>query len=67
MAEIPWWAWIAIVAIVMWGIIMVANTVAHRPRANDTSAADREEIERLKRRIEDLEHRMNRRDESSSP
>jgi len=60
MAEIPWWAWIAIVAIVMWGIIMVANTFANRPQANDASAADREEIERLKRRVEELEYRVNR-------
>ncbi len=62
MAEIPWWAWIAIVAIVMWGVIMVANTLAHRPRPNEVSAADRDEIERLKRRVEDLEYRLNRRD-----
>ena len=62
MSETPWWAWIAIVAIVMCGIIMVANTVAHRPRTNDTSAADREEIEQLKRRVEELEYRLNRRD-----
>ncbi|GAA4105928.1 hypothetical protein [Enteractinococcus coprophilus] len=62
MAEIPWWAWIAIVAIIMWGIIMVANTIAQRPRSNDTTATDRDEIERLKRRVDDLEHRLNRRD-----
>lgn len=62
MAEIPWWAWIAIVAIVVWGILMVANTVVSRPRANDTSEADREEIERLKRRVEELEYRVNRGD-----
>ena len=62
MAEIPWWAWIAIIAIIMWGIIMVANTIAQRPRSNDTTTTDRDEIERLKRRVDDLEHRLNRRD-----
>lgn len=62
MTEIPWWAWIAIVAIVMWGVIMVANTLSQRPRSNDTSTMDRDEIERLKRRVEDLEHRLNRRE-----
>ena len=62
MAEIPWMAWIAIVAIVMWGVITVVNTIAQRPRANDTSVADSEEIERLKRRVDELEDRLNRRD-----
>lgn len=62
MAEIPWWAWIAIVAIVMWGVIMVANTIAHRPRSNETLAVDRDELERLKRRVDDLEYRLYRRE-----
>jgi len=62
MAEIPWWAWIAIVALVMGGLITITHTLARRPRVDDTSAADREEIARLKRRIEDLEYRLNRGD-----
>lgn len=62
MAEIPWWAWIAIVAIIIGGVITVANTFAQRPRADGLSTVDRDEIERLKRRIDDLEYRLNRRD-----
>ena len=62
MAEIPWWAWIAIVAIVIWGIITVANTIAHRPRSDSAAEYNREEIERLKRRVDELEYRLNRRE-----
>lgn len=62
MAEIPWWAWIAIIAIVMWGLMMIANSLAYRTARKDPSAIDREEFERLKRRVEDLEYRAGRRD-----
>lgn len=62
MAEIPWWGWVVIVAIIVGGMIAMTNAIAQRPRSHDTSAVDREEIERLKRRVEDLEYRLNRRD-----
>lgn len=62
MTEFPWFAWIPIVAIIMWGLITVANTIAQRPSAKNPADVDRDEFDRLKRRVEDLEHRANRRD-----
>lgn len=60
MAEIPWFAWIAIVGIVVWGLVAAVGSTTGRPHKSGDDAAHREEIEHLKRRIEDLEARLNR-------
>lgn len=60
MAEIPWWAWIAIVAITMWGLLSAVHIIAQRPSAGAGNEPEREEMERLKRRVDELEYRLNR-------
>lgn len=60
MAGIPWWAWIAIVAIIMWGLVTIVGTISHRNAPAEPE--DAEELERLKRRVDDLEYRMGRLD-----
>lgn len=48
----PWFAWIAIVAIVAWGLIAVISMTTGRPLP---SGANRDEVEQLKKRIAELE------------
>lgn len=52
MAEIPWFAWIAIVAIIIWGITMVVGTVTGRDLPG---SANSDEFEKLKKRVKELE------------
>ena len=60
MTGIPWFAWIAIVGIVVWGLVAAVGSITGRPHVSGDDAAQRDEIEHLKRRIEDLEARLNR-------
>lgn len=48
----PWFAWIAIVAIVVWGVIAVISMTTGRPLP---SGAKRDEVEELHKRIAELE------------
>lgn len=57
MAEIPWFAWIAIVAIVMWGLVMIFSRNAH---SNGKTTDQRNEIEDLQHRMTELEARLHR-------
>lgn len=56
MEHIPWFAWIAIVAIVMWGLVM-SSLMSSR---GDQDDEQRREIDSLKRRVEELETKLNR-------
>lgn len=60
MAEIPWFAWIAIVAIIMWGLVMIVGNLTGRQHKAQKGSSDREEIEYLRRRIEELEAQLRR-------
>ncbi|GAA1125952.1 hypothetical protein [Citricoccus alkalitolerans] len=52
----PWFAWIAIIAILVWGGIMVFSMVTGKAiPGSDGESTDPEELERLKKRIEALE------------
>ena len=48
----PWFAWIAIVAIIVFGITQIIGLATGRSLSK---GADAEEIEQLKKRIEELE------------
>lgn len=60
METIPWFAWIAIVAIIMWGIVMVVGSITGRSMPSSRSSADQTEIEHLKQRVSELEARLGR-------
>lgn len=62
METIPWFAWIAIIAIIVWGVLSVINTLSQRTSDRAANHSENEEIELLKRRVEDLEYRFNHRD-----
>lgn len=60
MEMIPWFAWIAIVAIVVWGAVAI---FARKPQQSQTSAVQddyRRDIDRLERRVEQLEAHLYR-------
>lgn len=57
MAEIPWFAWIAIVAIIIWGITMVVGTVTGRDLPG---SANSDEFDKLKKRVKELEKQAGR-------
>ena len=60
MEIIPWFAWIAIVAIVMWGLVMVAGSITGRPMLSSRNGANQAEIDQLKRRVSELEMQIDR-------
>lgn len=51
MEYIPWFAWIAIMGVLVWGVIQVVNITKTRGAARGSQ-------EELKHRIEALEHRF---------
>ncbi|GAA1683059.1 hypothetical protein GCM10010977_30880 [Citricoccus zhacaiensis] len=51
----PWFAWIAIIAILVWGGITVFSMVSGKPLPWSENESDPQELERLKKRIEALE------------
>ncbi|NUL44660.1 hypothetical protein F7P69_05535 [Cellulosimicrobium funkei] len=52
----PWFAWIAIIAILVWGGIMVFSMVTGKAiPGSEADSSDPKELERLKKRIEALE------------
>ncbi|WBL19507.1 MULTISPECIES: hypothetical protein [Citricoccus] len=55
MGMIPWFAWIAIVAIIVWGITMVVGTLTGRDLPGSGSS---EELEKLKKRVKKLESQV---------
>ena len=60
MAELPWFAWIAIVAIIVWGAVAAIGSITGRPHS--AGARKRaQEIEDLTRRVEQLEAQQYRR------
>lgn len=60
MESIPWFAWIAIVAIIMWGLVMVVGSITGRSMPSSRSSADRTEIDQLKQRVNELEMQIDR-------
>lgn len=60
MEHIPWFAWIAIVAIVMWGLVMIFGKSSLMSSRGDQDDEQRREIDSLKRRVEELETKLNR-------
>lgn len=62
MEQIPWFAWIAMVAIVVWGAVMIFGKSSILSNRRDHDDDQRRELDHLKRRIEDLESRINRSD-----
>ena len=48
----PWFAWIAIVGIVVWGVIAIISMTTGRPLP---SGAKSDEVEELQKRIAELE------------
>lgn len=60
MAEIPWFAWIAIVGIVVWGVVAAVGSITGRPHTSQARECDHPEIEELKRRVEQLEAQLYR-------
>lgn len=60
MTGMPWFTWVAIVAIVMWGLVMIFGKSSILTKSANPNDEQRREIEQLKRRIEELEHRLNR-------
>ncbi|WP_022873385.1 hypothetical protein [Nesterenkonia alba] len=55
MGEMPWYGWIVIAAILVFGLTQVISMISGRPIPNTTGAADPAEIEELKERIAELE------------
>ncbi|MGM7666829.1 hypothetical protein [Microbacterium sp. A93] len=51
----PWFAWIAIIAIIVWGGLSVFSMVTGRPLPGSENKADPEELDQLKKRIKALE------------
>lgn len=62
MEQIPWFAWIAMVAIVVWGAVKIFGKSSILSNRRDHDDDQRRELDHLKRRIEDLESRINRSD-----
>ena len=60
MAEIPWFAWIAIVGIIVYGLVAIVGSLTGRPHISGDRKCPRE-IEDLKQRIEQLEAQLYRR------
>lgn len=60
MEHIPWFAWIAIVGIVVWGAVAAVGSITGRPYQARRSECDHEDVEQLKRRIEQLEAQLYR-------
>ena len=60
MAELPWFAWIAIVAIIVWGAVAAIGSITGRPHSAGARKRD-QEIEDLTRRVEQLEAQQYRR------
>ena len=60
MEHIPWFAWIAIVGIVVWGMVAAVGSITGRPHRARDRECDPEEVEALKRRVEQLEAQLYR-------
>lgn len=60
MTGMPWFTWVAIVAIVVWGLVMIFGKSSIMSKSSSESDEQRREIEHLKRRIDELEARLNR-------
>jgi len=60
MNAMPWFAWLGIVAIVVWGLVMIFGRSAALTNRHQADEEQRREIENLKRRIEELEAQANR-------
>ncbi|MDN6351031.1 MAG: hypothetical protein L0J69_05060 [Yaniella sp.] len=60
MEQIPWFAWIAIVAVIMRGLVMIFGKSSILSNRGDQDDEQRREIDYLKRRVEELEARINR-------
>lgn len=60
MEHIPWFAWIAIVAIIIWGAVMIFGKSSIMSNHAQYDDEHRREMDELKRRIADLESRLNR-------
>lgn len=60
MESIPWFAWIAIVAIIVWGLVMVVGSITGRSMPSSRSSADQTEIDQLKQRVSELEMQIGR-------
>lgn len=60
MESIPWFAWIAIVAIIVWGLVMVVGSISGRSMPSSRSSADQPEIDQLKQRVSELEMQIDR-------
>ncbi|GAA4479776.1 hypothetical protein GCM10023190_23460 [Enteractinococcus fodinae] len=60
MEHIPWFAWIAIVGIVVWGMVAAVGSITGRPHQARRGECDHEDVEQLKRRIEQLEAQLYR-------
>ncbi|HIW45776.1 MAG TPA: hypothetical protein H9884_02595 [Candidatus Yaniella excrementigallinarum] len=60
MTDMPWFAWLGIVAIVVWGLVMIFGKSAALTNRHKAEEEQRHEIQNLKRRIEDLEAQANR-------
>ncbi|HEY4557323.1 MAG TPA: hypothetical protein VIG82_03940 [Enteractinococcus sp.] len=58
--ELPWFAWIAIVAIIMWGLVTMVGSITGRPHRMRRLDRHEDEIEQLKRRTEQLEAHLYR-------
>lgn len=59
MEIVPWFAWIAIAAIIMWGLVMIFGKSSNIQGERDEE--QQREIDSLRRRIEDLEAQLYRR------
>ena len=61
MEIIPWFAWIAIVAIIVWGMVMIFGKSSNMSKYDDRDEEWQREIDSLTRRIENLEAQLYRR------
>ncbi|WP_343956811.1 hypothetical protein [Yaniella flava] len=61
MEMIPWFAWIAIVAIIVWGMVMIFGKSSNMSKYADRDEEWQRDIDSLRRRIEDLEAQLYRR------
>ena len=60
MEIVPWFAWIAIAAIIMWGLVMIFGKSSNMSEQGKRDEEQQREIDSLRRRVEDLEVRLNR-------
>lgn len=51
----PWFAWIAIIAIIVWGGLNVFSMATGRPLPGSDKGGDPAELEKLRKRVEALE------------